>query len=106
MFMEGINNNNNTYNSANINIKSKMSVSQVVKEVLQLMFNCGQNVTSRDVEELHQCLPLLQDILSEISNLVMISQQQQQQHSPDVEDLAWDSEHNFTVYSDVASSFC
>ena len=101
--MEGYNSNYNTHNSSNSNIKSEMSITKVVKEVSQLMSNCRLNVTSRDAVELHQCLPLLNDILSEIANLVMITQQQQPlQHD---EELVWDSSHDYYVYSDV-SPYC
>ena len=69
------------------------------------MSECGHNVKSSDAEELQQCLPMLNDILSEIANMVMLTQQQQQQPLQQDEELVWDSSHDYTVYSDV-SSYC
>ena len=70
MQVEGnvIKNNNNSCNS-----NPKMSISQVVYNVSQLFTSI--DVKSSDCDELSQCLSWLQIILSEIGNMVSITQQ-------------------------------
>ena len=105
--MEGeINSNYINYNS--INSITKMFVSQSISQVVEKVsvMLSSLNVKSNDVEELSHCLPLFQIILSEISNMVSITQQQQQlpdQHTPS-DELVWDSTQDFVVYPDTLTS--
>ena len=101
---------NNNVNSSNYNInniiKNDLSLSQVLSEVSQMLSVC-RSVQCSESSDVTHCLPILDTILSEISGLVSVVQDQrlQQQELPASNDeMMWDSEHDFLVYSEVSAS--
>ena len=84
-----------------------MSLSQALTEVSQILSVC-RSVQSTKSSDVTSSLPILDVILSEISCLVSIAQQQQNQQQQlqiqtSEDELLWDSDHDFYVYSDISS---
>ena len=101
---EGFNDTNNNTNSSNNNFKSKMSVRQIVSEVSQLLSMCSQDVNEKKADELNECLPQLDVILSEISNLVMICQEHKEKQKVTDDELVWDYSQDMVVYPEMSST--
>ena len=78
---------------------SNMSIDQIFFYVSQVVSMCRSNAKSADVTELSQCLPLFQIILSDLSEIVAFTQQQQHDAS-----LMSDSAYNPPSYSDASIS--
>ena len=98
------NDTNNNANSSNNNIMSQKSVRQVASEVSQLLSMFCQNVQDTEAEEeLSKCLPHFQCILSEMSQLVLISQKHQEEHKVTNDDLDWDYTQDMVVYPEEFS---
>ena len=70
-------------NSLNNNVQSdeEMSIVDKLFDVCQELSMCRQDVKSADVQELSQCPPLFQMILSDLSEMVAFTQEQQLQPS-------------------------
>ena len=80
--MQEVNNNcNSSFNNINSSFQSESEISIVenIFDVSQVMSMCRTNVKLAAAEELSQCLPLFQIILSDLSEMVAFAQQQQQQ---------------------------
>ena len=96
------NNSNNEYIAKSVKIEVPC-ISQIISTVSQMISMCGIHIPQVDAIELSQCLPQFQNILSEISEMVAITQKHQQQNPEEWKEI-WSRQDDSSMLSPCSSS--